>query len=96
MRTAALSAILLAIPLAAGAQSQDCQSITKNVDRLSCYDRASPPIRPEKGRASRAASSSKNNVDAGSATASQTPLADMLDVENKKLDTRIKSICRGC
>lgn len=85
----------LTISQAAAAQTPNCQSIANQMDRLACYDKASPsaakpskktdttPKKPEK------ADTSKTQPEQGQ-------VVDMLAAENKKLDAKLKTICRGC
>jgi len=82
---------------AAVAQTSNCQSIANQMDRLACYDKASPtpptaaapkkidtpPRKPEKSAAPKA-------------QPEQGQVVDMLAAENKKLDAKLKTICRGC
>ena len=69
---------------AAAQTATTCQSIAKPSDRLACYDKATPPIRPAKATAAKPPA-----ADQGSAI-------DQLAVENARLDAKIKTICRGC
>jgi hypothetical protein len=89
--------ILALIPQAAGAQASNCHSIANQMDRLACYDKASPtqsatapskktgtpPRKPEKAAAP-------------NAQPEQGQVVDMLAAENKRLDAKLKTICRGC
>jgi hypothetical protein len=89
--------VLALIPQAAGAQASNCQSIANQMDRLACYDKASPtqsaaappkktdtpPKKPEKAIAPKA-------------QPEQGQVVDMLAAENKRLDAKLKTICRGC
>jgi hypothetical protein len=68
------------------AQAAECQSIAKASDRLACYDKAAAP-----------ASKAKPSAAATPASQSQPgQVVDMLEVENSRLDAKIKNICRGC
>ena len=78
------------------AQSSSCQSIANRMDRLACYDKASPPYTattPKKADTAR-----KKNEKSANPTEQREPaqVVDMLAAENKKLDARLKTICRGC
>ena len=89
--------ILALVPQAAGAQASNCHSIANQMDRLACYDKASPaqsaagppkktdtrPKKPEKAVAPKA-------------QPEQGQVVDMLAAENKRLDAKLKTICRGC
>jgi hypothetical protein len=93
-RTVLLMMICLSPGLAA-AQSPECRTIPKSADRLACYDRASPPAKPETIAVS--GSSGKAQTASNQAAAdSLTPLADMLSLENRRLNAKINNICRGC
>src|SRR4051812_3225871 len=86
MKIAALVATLIVFsPAATAAQGPSCQSISKENDRLPCYDKATPPIAATK----QATKASK----AGPKT--QSDQVDLLAAENSKLDKRLKTICRG-
>jgi hypothetical protein len=67
------------------AQTSECQSIAKASDRLACYDKAMPPS----ARGKPAPTSPVSSAQPGQ-------FADVLAVENARLDARIKNICRGC
>ena len=75
----------------AAAQTSECQSVPKASDRLACYDRLMPPT----GKSKSSAMSSGKASDASSSS-SQGQSGDMLADENARLDSRIKTICRGC
>jgi len=88
MRVIALLFLLCTLSGGAIAQASQCQSIPKASDRLSCYDKTTPPTAVEKPAAAKAAAVSN--------TRSEGPLADVMSAENKKLDAAMKNICRGC
>src|ERR1700681_3241562 len=97
MRFVTLLSLLCAVPGIAGAQTPDCRTIPKASDRLACYDKAAPPMASGKTSAANAATRAR------AAPAAQKPApgqpaqsADLLAVENSKLDAKIKNICRGC
>jgi hypothetical protein len=75
------------------AQTSECSTVPKASDRLACYDRAMPPTAEKKPAASKTSATPNQ---AASDTPGQTPLADLLAVENAKLDAKIRNICRGC
>ena len=95
MKRAAILMLLFCLPTAAAAQSPECRTIANPKDRLACYDRAAPPTLAAKPARSEAA---PRTVPAPSAASdsSSTPLADLLEIENKRVGSKIKSICRGC
>ena len=87
------TALIFAGCQGAVAQTSECSTVPKASDRLACYDRATPPTAAKKPAASR--NSAPPNQPAADSQ-SQAPLADLLAVENAKLDAKIKNICRGC
>ena len=91
MKICSLTALLSVVCQGAIAQTSECSTVPKASDRLACYDRATPPTAGKKPAASK--TSQPATV---SDTSSQTPFADLLAVENAKLDAKIKNICRGC
>jgi hypothetical protein len=95
MRVFPLVALLVVVCQGAAAQITECSTVPKASDRLACYDKAAPPTTGKKPAASKT-SAPPNQAAAGPDTSSQAPLADLLSVENSKLDAKIKNICRGC
>jgi hypothetical protein len=77
------------------AQTSECSTVPKASDRLACYDRAIPPTAAKRPDASKTSTPS-NQAAAVADGQDQGPLADLLAVENAKLDSKIKNICRGC
>ena len=71
----------------ANAQGAECRTIESDTARLACYDKAAPPV--PKARAA----TSKESKSAGSMPAQGQ---DILAVENARLDSALKGICRGC
>ena len=93
MRSLAILALIIsAIPTAGSAQTVECRTIPKATDRLACYDRLTPPMAVQKPTSAAAATPAQQTPAAGSAT----PLADTLAIENARLSSKLKSICRGC
>ena len=91
MRFFALMIALCAIPATAGAQSSDCRSIADSEQRLACYDMATPRAMQRTSKPVAAAARQKP-----AATEQQVTLGDTLELENSRLDAKIKGICRGC
>ena len=85
MKVVALLSGLCLVSQAAMAQTSTCQLIPKSSDRLACYDRIAPPT-----------TEPKKIAGTKSGNANPAPVTDRLAVENKKLDARLKTICRGC
>jgi hypothetical protein len=92
MRLAAALTALCLLPGIAAAQTPDCRTIRKSADRLACYDKAALPAAQEARPAAGAARLAPKQVTSDQ----QRPLADMLEVENSRLEAKIKTICRGC
>ena len=90
MKIIALLAFLCTLSEVAFAYTAECKSIPRASDRLTCYDKPTPPLAVGK--------SSKTVTD--KSAASKIPegrrFADMLDAENSKLNAKLKTICRGC
>jgi hypothetical protein len=75
------------------------------LDVLNCYNGTAPSHTLGKSKKSKAAIAtnqpvaSKGPVDeqlSKTPTDERTPYVDMLAVENKKLDAKLKTLCRGC
>jgi hypothetical protein len=104
MRFTLLIVGLVLVPQAAVAQSSNCQSIANQMDRLACYDKASPAqsaATPPKQTDAPLKNADTPPRNAGKAAApkaqpEQGQVVDMLAAENKKLDAKLKTICRGC
>ena len=93
MRLAAALTALCLLPGTALAQTPDCRTIQKSADRLACYDKAAPvaqEARPAAGAGTARAAPKQ------AASDQKAPLADMLEIENSRLDAKIRTICRGC
>ncbi len=98
MRLAALLPMLCLLPGMAAAQTPECRTAPKATDRLACYDKAAPPRALENSAATKAAAGARTGNPAQKQVPAdqQSPLADILEVENSRLDAKIKNICRGC
>lgn len=104
MRTVALAIALCACAGMASAQTADqCHARQRAGDLLSCYDGISPAAAPARSRPSgtaekRPAVPVAKNSPAPPRTSvdQQGDVIDVLAVENAKLDTKMKTICRGC
>jgi len=109
MRAIALLVVLCAISGVASAQTaSECPPTPRAGDLLGCYNRTGPPGTTAKPRMLNALPSpdkpvvSEAPIAAGSPAASRNPAdktADYVDVlaeENKKLDSKLKTLCRGC
>ncbi len=98
MKLAALLPMLCLLPGMAAAQTPECRTVPKATDRLACYDKAAPPTALKNSAATKAAAgaSAGNPAQKQVPADQQAPLADILAVENNRLDAKIKNICRGC
>jgi hypothetical protein len=98
MRLAALLTSLCLLPGVGLAQTPECRTVPSATDRLACNDKASPPNAIEKPGAvtSATVSGKERTMPEQTPGDSSTPFADMLAVENSRLDAKIKNICRGC
>jgi hypothetical protein len=109
MRVVAPLVLLCAISWVARAQAvEQCPPTPRAGDFLGCYNRTAPPDTLSKHPMSKALPSSDKpavseapiTVDKRAASKSPTDKkADYVDVlaeENKKLDSKLKTLCRGC
>jgi hypothetical protein len=97
MRFILLIAGLTLSTQAAMAQPSNCASIANQIDRLACYDKASPT--PSAAAAPRKPDTTPRKPEKSAAPKAQPEqgqVVDMLAAENKKLDAKLKTICRGC
>jgi hypothetical protein len=97
MRAIGLLFLLVTLSNVAIAQTSECESISKANDRQACRDKATPAwVGQHAKRPGSRISAPPDQAASGSSPPNQTPLADVLAVENSKLDAKIKGICRGC
>ena len=97
MRFILLIAGLAMVPQVAVAQPSICQSIANQMDRLACYDKGYPTSAPTASPKKTDTTPKKPEKSAApKAQPEQGGVVDMLAAENKKLDAKIKTICRGC
>src|SRR5262245_3920764 len=98
MRTTGL-AILLCLSADVGSAQTDCNSMRGAGDLISCYEGAAPP--PAAGRAKRSKPVTSEPSEArvagtrSKSSTGQDPQIDVLEIENSKLDAKMKTICRG-
>lgn len=100
------SVILLCVSAgAASAQTTEpCHSMQRAGDILACYNRDPlPVVRPPKranpsNAAARPAAApiAKDSTAFTASTDQRAPYVDVLAIENSKLDSKMKTICRGC
>jgi hypothetical protein len=97
MKFILLIAGLAIVSQVAVAQTSNCQSIANQMDRLACYDKASATPSASAPHKKASTTSKKNEKSAAPTTQpDQGAVVDMLAAENKKLDAKLKTICRGC
>jgi hypothetical protein len=108
MRAIALLILLCSFSDAANAQTREqCPPAARAGDFLNCYNGTAPP--PNLGKSKRSNAATATNQPAAiksliaddkpaskAATDGRAPYVDMLAVENKKLDAKLKTLCRGC
>jgi len=106
MRAIALLALLCALSWVANAQTaQQCPPTPRAGDLLNCYNGTTPLHTLGKPKTSKTASVTdepaaiRGPVDKPAPktpTDEKAQYVDMLTVENKKLDAKLKTLCRGC
>jgi hypothetical protein len=109
MRAIAVVILLCMSSEVASAQTtEQCQPTQSAGDLLACYNRTAPPphalSKPATSKASTARDkpTSKAPIALDKPAASKIPIdqkdqyVDVLEVENSRLDARLKTICRGC
>ena len=82
---------------AAVAQTSNCQSIANQIDRLACYDK--PSAAPSGAAAPKKTDTPSKKPEKSAAPKAQPEqgqVVDLLAAENKKLDAKLRTICRGC
>jgi hypothetical protein len=103
MRAIAPLFLLCTLSGFANAQTaEQCPPTARAGDILNCYNGTAPPPNPGKSRRSNAATATnqpaatKGLIAEEAATDGRAPYVDMLAVENKNLDAKLKTLCRGC
>ena len=89
MKPLLLTALIFVGCHGAVAQTSNCSTVPKASDRLACYDRATPPPAAKPVTSKQKAAASNPSPD-------KATVVDALAVENSKLDSKLKNICRGC
>jgi hypothetical protein len=89
MRLLAVLVAICALSQTAGAQTQDCKSISNTGARLACYDKAAPPVASSASAKSTPPATPVAKVDAGT-------YVDTIGEEDALMNARLKNICRGC
>jgi hypothetical protein len=106
MRAIALLVLLCKLSGVASAQTaEQCPSTPRAGDLLNCYNGTAPPHTLGKPKTSKAATATdppaaiRGPIDEPASETpdeERAPYVDILTVENKKLDAKLKSLCRGC
>jgi hypothetical protein len=107
MRAIALLVVLSSFSGIASAQTAaQCPSTARAGDILNCYNGIVPPRPVAKPKTSKASTAPDKAAIKGSVAAEEpavkitadkrAPYVDMLALENKKLDAKLKTLCRGC
>jgi hypothetical protein len=95
MKTIAALALFCSFSGMVFAESLECSSTSGAGDLLACYNRTAPPPKLRKRATSQAQTQDKPaTFDIPAESRSQAD--DMLIHENKKLDAKVKTLCRGC
>jgi hypothetical protein len=87
MRLITLILLTSAMSGAALAQTPECRTIAEPATRLTCYDKATPPLAA--ATAPKRAATPKSQADPEKSTDSQT-------AEDALVTARMNGICRGC
>jgi hypothetical protein len=93
--------ILLCVPstVASAQTAEQCPPTPRAGDLLGCYDRTAPPPAPGKRATSKVATAPDKPAAAKAPADKRAPIDiddDLLGDENKKLDAKVKTLCRGC
>jgi hypothetical protein len=108
MRAIALLVLLCSFSNVANAQTaEQCPPTARAGDFLNCYNGTAPPSTLGKSKRPKASTATDNPAAIESpiaedkpaskaSTDGRTPYVDMLAVENKQLDAKLKTLCRGC
>jgi hypothetical protein len=109
MRIIAILILLCTFSKVASAQTtEQCPPTPRAGDLLACYNRTAPPPALGKRATSKVTTALDKHAASKAPTALDKPAAsktpadqraqyvDVLTDENKKLDTKLKTLCRGC
>jgi hypothetical protein len=108
MKTIAVLAFSCAFSGMAFAQAPECQPTPGAGDLLACYNRTEPAPAPRQPATTRVRAASARPATSSATAAPDEPaisrpptdrrarVEDILEDENKKLDAKVKSLCRGC
>jgi hypothetical protein len=96
MKAIAVLAFLYAFSDMAFAQVPECQPTPGAGDLLACYNRTELPPVPGKRATSKVTTALNKPAVSKTPTDHRARVDDILDDENKKLDAKVKTLCRGC
>jgi hypothetical protein len=97
MRVIALLFLFCTISEAASAQTtEQCPPTPRAGDLLGCYGGTAPPPAPGKRATSKVTTALEKPAVSKTPTDPRAQADDMLFVENKKLDAKVKTLCLGC
>jgi hypothetical protein len=99
MRAIALLVLLCVLSGVASAQTaEQCPPTPRAGDFLACYNNSrTEPLSTQQGRATSGATTALNKPAASKTpTERRAQVDDLLDEENKQLDARVNTLCRGC
>jgi len=85
---------MFALSQSAFAQTQECRSLQNSTARLACYDRGAPlaavtPGATQQAPKPQAAAPKNSKADPGQ-------YVDSISAEDARMNTRLRTICRGC
>ena len=86
---------MAALCKSADAQTAECKSLRDPAARLTCYDRANPPLATYPAPASKPAPKPAPRP-VPAAQADNTGYVDSLGEEDARVNAQLKNICRGC
>ena len=78
------------------AQAPECQPTSGAGDLLACYNRTELPHALGKRATAKVTTALDKPAVSKNLTEHRAQVDDILDDENKKLDAKVKSLCRGC
>jgi hypothetical protein len=97
MRIVAILILLCTFSKVASAQTvEQCPPTPSAGDLLGCYNGIAPPAAQHKRATAKVTTALDKPAVSETLTDPRAQDDDMLAEENKKLDTKVKTLCRGC
>jgi hypothetical protein len=97
MRIITILILLCTFSKVASAQTtEQCPPTPRAGDLLACYNRTAPPPALGKRATSKVTTALDKPAASKTPTDQRAQYVDVLTDENKKLDTKLKTLCRGC